>query len=40
LDVEAAQIPPNNRPPPEWPVKGKVYVKDLLMTYGLELLPL
>ena len=34
LDVKAAQIPLIHRPPPEWPVKEKVHVKDLVMARG------
>ncbi|CAG8547028.1 11089_t:CDS:10 [Funneliformis mosseae] len=36
LDVEAEPIISDHRPPPEWPVKGEVHVKDLVMSYGSE----
>jgi ATP-binding cassette subfamily C (CFTR/MRP) protein 1 len=39
LDIEAAPIIPDHRPPPEWPVKGEVQIKDLVMAYAPELPP-
>jgi len=37
LDVEAEQKPSDRKPPPEWPVKGEVHVKDLVIAYGPDL---
>ncbi|CAI2164333.1 9655_t:CDS:10 [Funneliformis geosporum] len=39
LDVEAEPIILDHRPPSEWPVKGEVHVKDLVMSYGPDLPP-
>ena len=39
LDNEPAPIIPDHRPPPEWPVKGEVHIKDLVIAYGPELPP-
>ncbi|CAB4387319.1 unnamed protein product [Rhizophagus irregularis] len=39
LDIEPAPIIPDHRPPPEWPVKGEVQIKDLVMAYAPELPP-
>ncbi|GBB94362.1 hypothetical protein RclHR1_02340019 [Rhizophagus clarus] len=39
LDIEPAPIIPDHRPPPEWPFKGEVQIKDLVMAYAPELPP-
>ncbi|CAG8488090.1 12093_t:CDS:10, partial [Acaulospora colombiana] len=39
LDVEAEPIIAQKRPPPEWPYKGDIEIRDLTMKYGPELPP-
>ena len=37
LDIEAPLVIPEHRPPPDWPTKGGVHIKDLVIAYGPEL---
>ncbi|CAG8769079.1 12880_t:CDS:2, partial [Racocetra fulgida] len=34
LEVEAKNIIPDNRPPPGWPARGEVHIKNLEIKYG------
>ncbi|CAG8836536.1 6097_t:CDS:2, partial [Gigaspora margarita] len=34
LEVEAKEIIPDNRPPPEWPARGEIHIKNLEIKYG------
>ena len=39
LETEAELIIPDNRPPSEWPDKGQIEIKDLVVQYGPDLPP-
>ncbi|CAG8727207.1 6738_t:CDS:2, partial [Racocetra persica] len=36
LEVEAENIVPDNRPPPGWPSRGEIHIKNLEIKYGLD----
>ncbi|CAG8592385.1 19759_t:CDS:2 [Racocetra fulgida] len=36
LEVEAESIIPNKRPPPGWPSRGEIHIKNLEIKYGLD----